>query len=195
MGPTFTLGAGLIGLAWWLLRRTFKRASKPKLLPLDKPLSIREPDELSVLSYNVLADNIVRATPSYNYAPELFCSWEYRYDKLKEQITTLNADVVCLQEVEIAKWSEWRHFMDDLGYTGVLLTRQRSEKKKGRDRLITNATFYRSRKFRLCWEHHCRRVLGIALNWVSANGQEHVNTCLLLIARDRCRRGSVRNSM
>lgn len=174
MGPHLTLGAGLLGLAWWILSRRFKRVAKVKIIPLDKPLTVREPDELSVLCYNTLADNLVREISNYNYANELYRSWEYRFDKLKEQMSNFNADVVCLQEIEISRWTEWREFMDGEGYTGVMLQRPRSTRKNGRHQGITNATFYRSRRFSLCWEQHCSRVLGIALKWFSNDGIEHV---------------------
>lgn len=173
MGPHLTLGAGLLGLAWWLLSRTFKRAVKVKVIACDKPLTVREPDELSVLCYNTLADNLVKEIANYSYANELYRSWEYRFNKLKEQMEMLHADVVCLQEIEIEKWGEWMEFMDNEGYTGVILKRPKSPRKTGRHQGITNATFFRSRRFTLCWEKHCSRVLGIALKWYSGDGREH----------------------
>jgi len=126
-----------------------------------------------VLCYNTLADCLVREIANYNYASELYRSWEYRFDKLKEQLSTLHADVVCLQEVEIERWGEWREFMDNEGYTGVMLNRQRSSGKNRRHQGITNAIFFRSRRFTLCWEQHCSRALGIALKWYSHAGREH----------------------
>lgn len=103
MGAHVTFGVGLIGLAWWILSCAFKRIPKARLIPRGKALTVREPDELSVLSFNVLSDNLVRSNPRYNYADELYKSWEYRFDRLKEEINVMNADIVCLQEIEIEK--------------------------------------------------------------------------------------------
>lgn len=175
MGRPFAFGAGLLGLAWWFLSRTLKRSAPAKIFSRSVPLTVREPDEISVLCYNVLADNLVRCIPNFKYANELYLSWEYRFVKLQETITTLRADVVCLQEIEMSKWNLWRDFMDNLGYTGVILKRP---KRNGRHHSITNATFFRSRRFRLCWEKHCSRALGIALRWSKPDGQEQASSRL-----------------
>lgn len=102
-GSRLAFGVGILGLAWYILARTLKRLPKPKLILRGRALTVNETDEISVVSFNVLADNLVRENPSYNYANELFRSWEWRWDKLKEEITVLDADIVCLQEVEIER--------------------------------------------------------------------------------------------
>eukprot|EP00210_Caulerpa_lentillifera_P009566 g9123.t1 len=177
MGVHITFGVGLIGLAWWIFSCAFKRIPKPKLIPRGKGLTVREPDELSVLSFNVLSDNLVRSNPSYNYADELYRSWEYRWDRLKDEISIMDADIVCLQEIEIEKWMEWKEFMESLGYKGILLTREHG-KKSGRHHCISNATFFRKWRFTPIWELHQNRVLAIGLKWISASDHEH---CVFII--------------
>lgn len=62
-------------------------------------------------------------------------SWDYRRDLLKGKIQTINADVVCLQEIAPESFEEDFSFMSDLGYDGVELY------KKGRFR---PATFWKT---------------------------------------------------
>ena len=54
----------------------------------------------SVLSYNVLADIYTRINDeNYNYCPSWALVWEYRRQKLFDEIIKYDADILCLQEV------------------------------------------------------------------------------------------------
>eukprot|EP00210_Caulerpa_lentillifera_P001174 g1130.t1 len=161
------------GLACWMVSRTLKkRLPKPKLIARRRVLTVNETDELSVVSFNVLADNLVRANPTYNYASELYRSWEYRWDKLKEEITAMDADIVCLQEIEIDRWDEWRIFMESIGYNGILQRRNKHGQKSPRHQSITNATFFRNARFTSTWEEHKSRALGLGLKWTNSENEE-----------------------
>lgn len=52
----------------------------------------------SVLSYNVLADLYARRS-KYRYCPPWALVWEYRRQKLLDEIIKYDADIICLQEV------------------------------------------------------------------------------------------------
>ncbi len=62
-------------------------------------------------------------------------SWDYRQDLLKQKIRTIDADVVCLQEIAPESFEDDFRFMYDLGYDGMELY------KKGRFR---PATFWKT---------------------------------------------------
>ena len=103
---------------------------------------------LSIFNYNVLLPNSVDGWWTYKmYWPflnadtddharnqlEHISSWEYRRDLLRQRIVSVDADVVCLQEVSPLSFDTDFHFMEELGYDGTMF-------KKGRFR---PATFYK----------------------------------------------------
>lgn len=66
-------------------------------------LQSSEPDEISVVCYNLLAD--VYATPKrYPYVRPEWLAWPHRWAALQQQLASFGADVICLQEVEPARW-------------------------------------------------------------------------------------------
>jgi mRNA deadenylase 3'-5' endonuclease subunit Ccr4 len=106
-----------------------------------------EPNTLSIFNYNVLLPNSVDGWWTYKmYLPPLddynidISSWEYRRSLLRKRIETVNADIVCLQEVSPLSFEDDFDFMKDLGYDGKEMF------KKGRFR---PATFYKRSRFEL----------------------------------------------
>merc|ERR1719498_1509586 len=82
---------------------------------------------ISVLTYNVLLPNSVDGWWTYKMyndpkhledgeGPFSVSSWDYRRDLLKEKIGSIDADVVCLQEVSPESFEQDFEFMQDLGY-------------------------------------------------------------------------------
>lgn len=63
------------------------------------------PNCLTVISYNLLADKYATYLKEPNTIPHTL-TWEYRAPKIIEEITSYNADILCLQEVE-------RPFLED----------------------------------------------------------------------------------
>jgi Endonuclease/Exonuclease/phosphatase family len=106
------------------------------------PMGVVVPS-LSVVSYNVLLPNSHDGWWNYKmYNPPLLdekdwyiSSWDYRKDLLKNRIQSINADVVCFQEIAPESFDEDFSFMRDLGYDGSELY------KKGRFR---PATFWKT---------------------------------------------------
>jgi hypothetical protein len=101
---------------------------------------------LSVLSYNILLPNSVDGWWNYKmYSPPLsedqmhWSTWDYRRDLIKQRIETVNADVVCFQEVAPVSFEQDFAFMADRGYDHEIF-------KKGRFR---PATFWKSDKLQL----------------------------------------------
>jgi endonuclease/exonuclease/phosphatase family metal-dependent hydrolase len=102
-------------------------------------------NQLSVLTWNILLPNSVDGWWTYKMysAPadnEGISSWDYRRNLLKQRIGTINADVVCLQEISPGSFEQDFDFMEELGYDGYELF------KKGRFR---PATFWKTSECRL----------------------------------------------
>ena len=90
-------------------------------------------------------------------------SWDYRRDLLRQRISSVNADIVCLQEVSPLSFDDDFAFMNELGYDGKEMF------KKGRFR---PATFYkRSRVALITPAVHKDRTL---LTIFRSVGGEHV---------------------
>lgn len=105
-------------------------------------------DSLSLLSYNVLLPNSVDGWWNFKmYHPPLttakekvWSSWAHRRDLLRHRISTVDADVVCLQEVAPVSFDDDFRFMRELGYDGHEMF------KKGRFR---PATFWKTSRLTL----------------------------------------------
>ena len=103
---------------WW----TYKMYNDPKHLEFMTPLSTNEEND------------------DANVSPFSVSSWDFRRDLLKERIGTIDADVVCLQEVSPESFEQDFDFMHDLGYDESAMF------KRGRFR---PATFWKASECRL----------------------------------------------
>lgn len=105
---------------WW----NYKMYNDPKHLEFVEPIlstDAEESDNANISSFSV-------------------SSWDYRRDLLKQRIGTIDADVVCLQEVSPESFEQDFDFMHDLGYDDCAMF------KKGRFR---PATFWKTSECRL----------------------------------------------
>jgi len=107
---------------------------------------------LRLLSYNCLAE-IYANSDLYSYCPDWALSWNYRRRNLLREILSLEADVVCLQEIQADHFEE--HFnpaMRRAGYEGIYKAKMReSMGRKGK--VDGCATFYRRDRFQLIEKH------------------------------------------
>lgn len=124
--------------------------SKPReILELLDGSTAAHQDKFKVLSFNILAGNTC-TTQAYGYAPTEALSWEYRREKILQEIVTHDADVVCLQEIEKDVFDEY--FSVQLaykGYKGVFWSRARAKTMSAKDVKTVDgcATFYKHAKF------------------------------------------------
>src|SRR5262245_49100581 len=94
----------------------------------------------SIASYNILADSYVRPSWYPNVDPEIL-RWDRRKFALAERIARLDADVVCLQEVEAGAYALLEESLATKGYRGVYA-------KKGADKPDGCAMFFRQEGLR-----------------------------------------------
>jgi mRNA deadenylase 3'-5' endonuclease subunit Ccr4 len=88
-----------------------------------------------IASYNVLANSYVKPE-WYTHVPPEALRWDKRVFALAEKIAGLDADVVCLQEVEIDAYSLFESNLGAKGYKGVYA-------QKGNNRPDGCAVFFR----------------------------------------------------
>lgn len=124
-------------------------------ISLDKDVKTESPEILTVLNYNVLCPKY--ATPQmYSYCPSWALEWEYRRDLIMGELTTLQPDIVCLQEVEASQFEGFfRGRLRELGYEGVFWTKSRARTMSEEERKLVDgcATFYRSGTFKCVSTH------------------------------------------
>ena len=73
----------------------------------------------SLVTWNILAPSFAHAH-KYPWASPDQLSWEWRQARIVEQLAAIDADMICLQEVEVALWDELHQRLAKLGYEGIL---------------------------------------------------------------------------
>jgi endonuclease/exonuclease/phosphatase family metal-dependent hydrolase len=131
------------------------------LCPICVLSTAASPDRsLSLVSWNILAPTF--ASPSrYPWAPPDVLSWSSRSPRIVSAIRSIDADVVCLQEVEVALWGDFFGQLSGLGYDGVL---QETDGKHP----IANAVLFRRGVLRCLRSESRSRVLITVLESVNA---------------------------
>ncbi|KAG2426336.1 hypothetical protein HXX76_013093 [Chlamydomonas incerta] len=159
------LSAGVAVLGWLAfskLRGGRSRQRRARKVRRPEALQSSEPDEVSVVCYNLLAD--VYATPKrYPYVRPEWLAWPHRWAALQQQLSSFGADVICLQEVEPARWQEMMASPALAGYTGLLQDRGRGSDSSP---VIANALLWRPDKLGLVWsESRSRALLAAFVFW------------------------------
>jgi len=111
------------------------------------PVSQARGFKFSVLSYNVLAQNLLAAHPYlYSECSDEAISWHYRWQGIKREIIDIRPDIGCLQEVQFKNpdhfSQQFKPFLDSLGYKYV-------SKAKTGSKVDGCLIFYNSDKFHL----------------------------------------------
>lgn len=96
----------------------------------------------SLVTWNILAPSYAPAT-KYPWASADHLSWSARRGRIIERLASMDADAVCLQEVECVHWDDLAQRFHALGYESVLQQTQTSQPianavllKKGRLRCV-----------------------------------------------------------
>ncbi|EOD07442.1 hypothetical protein EMIHUDRAFT_218359 [Emiliania huxleyi CCMP1516] len=115
---------------------------------------------LSVVSWNILAPTF--APPSrYPWVAPATLAWPKREAAIVATLGRLDADVVCLQEVEVALWDGLLRRFTSLGYSGVLQETQRQHP-------IANAVLFRRAALRCTQTESRSRALIAVLESLDA---------------------------
>lgn len=123
---------------------------------LEDDPNISAVDSFTILSYNVLCEKYAPAS-SYMYCPSWALSWEFRKDLIVNEIVSYNADVICLQEIELGQFEEY--FQPQLRangeYEGSFFPKSRARTMSEAEKRSVDgcATFWKSSKFSLIEKH------------------------------------------
>jgi len=119
-----------LGEGWGGLRRW-----QPSAFGKDMMASQMDGFSLRVLSYNVLAQNLLQGHPYlYRNSPSYALRWDHRWEGIRSEVDDLSPDVVCLQEVQMEDPnyfdSSYMPFFSQRGYRHVAKKRT-GDKKDG----------------------------------------------------------------
>ncbi|EXB97553.1 hypothetical protein L484_003397 [Morus notabilis] len=107
----------------------------------------------SVLSYNVLAA-VFASRERYSYCPTWALVWEYRRQKLLNEIIEYDADIICLQEVQSDHFESF--FEPELTKRGYsVMYKKKTQLLYTANKYVSDgcATFYRSKLFKVIMKH------------------------------------------
>ncbi|XP_046330032.2 2',5'-phosphodiesterase 12-like [Haliotis rufescens] len=98
----------------------------------------------TVVSYNILAECHKKLGDYHLYTEEKFLTQEFRHQLLLQELLYLDADVICLQEVNPSYYNKHLHpALLKHGYQGVFIKRTQDFFDEG------EATFFRTKRFSL----------------------------------------------
>jgi len=120
-----------------------------KVIPRGKKLGNGIPNQLSIVSYNVLCDRFSTSSKLPHVASQ-FLSFDYRWQHLARELAEFDSDIICLQEAPIDRWDDLKNCMADLGYD--CLVQQRPHEVK-------LAIFWRCSALTLAWSEERSRAL------------------------------------
>ncbi|CAD5121363.1 DgyrCDS9886 [Dimorphilus gyrociliatus] len=100
--------------------------------------------DFSIASYNLLAQNLLEDNRYlYKHCEDWMLSWDYRRNKLIEELSYRRSDILCLQEVNAQHYeSFFKPEIERLGYDSLF-------KKRTNDKQDGCATFWRRSLFRM----------------------------------------------
>jgi CCR4-NOT transcription complex subunit 6 len=106
-------------------------------------------ETISVICYNILCEKYATER-LYGYTPSWALSWDYRKELILNEVLSHNADFLCLQEVDIARFEDY--FTPHLAahdYEGVHWPKSRYKTMNETERRQVDgcATFYRASKW------------------------------------------------
>ncbi|KAI8374608.1 Endonuclease/exonuclease/phosphatase [Radiomyces spectabilis] len=113
-------------------------------------------DKFTVLCYNILCQKYA-TSQAYGYTPSWALNWDYRQELLIAELQGWNADIFCLQEVEMGRFEDTlqHHFKEEGDYDSIFYPKSRAKTMSEKERRVVDgcATFYRASKFNII-EHY-----------------------------------------
>ena len=118
---------------------------------LAEPNSSQNPCIFTTMCYNVLCDKYA-TRQYYGYCPAWALTWEYRKKLILEEIKTLNADIIALQELETEQFHQF--FLPELkqyDYDGFFSAKSRAKTMSENDKKHVDgcAIFFKISRFQL----------------------------------------------
>jgi len=111
--------------------------------------------QLSVVSFNMLLKGF-EAKPYYPSVAAELRAWPRRRELLLELLSSVDADVYCMQEVECLTFDQEAAFLSEIGYAWVA---PRDDAKGKWPDMAKPAFFYKAERLELLWTDHRSRVV------------------------------------
>lgn len=108
-----------------------------------------ETDTFTVLSWNILCERSGTSS-QFGYAPAEALAWQRRRDRILEEMTTKNADIMCLQEVDAENYNEFfRPSLASHDYKAIYMQKSRAQTMSEREAKSVDgcAIFFKNTKF------------------------------------------------
>jgi CCR4-NOT transcription complex subunit 6 len=111
----------------------------------------QNPCIFTTMCYNVLCDKYA-TRQYYGYCPAWALTWDYRKKLILDEIKTLNADIICLQELETEQFHQF--FLPELkqfDYDGIFSAKSRAKTMAEHDKKHVDgcAIFFKTSRFQL----------------------------------------------
>jgi CCR4-NOT transcription complex subunit 6 len=106
-------------------------------------------ETFTALSYNTLCDKYATQT-QYGYTPSGALSWDHRKEVILAELRERNADIVCLQEIDLDSYNDYfRPALAHNDYKGVFWPKSRARTMAEKEAKLVDgcATFYKHSKY------------------------------------------------
>ncbi|KIW16792.1 hypothetical protein PV08_03982 [Exophiala spinifera] len=105
-------------------------------------------DTIKALNYNILCARYATSS-QYGYVPERVLTWAYRKTLILEEIREINADIVCLQELDRTSYDDFfRAELSRSGYKGYYAQKSRAETLGENAKFVDGCgTFWKDKKY------------------------------------------------
>jgi CCR4-NOT transcription complex subunit 6 len=133
------------------------------------------PEKFSVMTYNLLCEKYATHT-QYGYTPSHALAWSYRRQLVLQEIRSGNADIVCLQEIDMDSFNEY--FRAELAYDdykGVFWPKTRARTMAEKDAKMVDgcAIFYKGSRYILL-DKQIVDFANIAINRPDMKGEHDI---------------------
>mmetsp|Transcript_17936 Transcript_17936/g.25013 ORF Transcript_17936/g.25013 Transcript_17936/m.25013 type:complete len:647 (-) Transcript_17936:103-2043(-) len=120
---------------------------------IDTNTVVNDKDRLRVFSYNVLAESYA-TIDRYFYCPSWALDWNYRKQRILQEMLAYDCDILCLQEVEAYQYSTFfQPEMAKAGYSGVFTPKSRARTMEDWGTVDGCVIFFKKNKFSVVEEH------------------------------------------
>lgn len=120
---------------------------------IDTNSVVNDKDRLRVFSYNVLAESYA-TIDRYFYCASWALDWNYRKQRILQEMLAYDCDILCLQEVEAIQYSNFfQPEMSKAGYNGVFAPKSRARTMEDWGSVDGCVIFFKKNKFSVVEEH------------------------------------------
>eukprot|EP01091_Cochliopodium_minus_P011278 TRINITY_DN3153_c0_g1_i1.p1 TRINITY_DN3153_c0_g1~~TRINITY_DN3153_c0_g1_i1.p1 ORF type:complete len:494 (-),score=154.11 TRINITY_DN3153_c0_g1_i1:34-1515(-) len=102
--------------------------------------------KVTTVCFNILAE-IYATSEKHPYCPRWALDWEYRKDRILEEIEYASSDIICLQEVETSQYFDFFKKKLEGEFDGCFKPKSRAKTTGKKDKVDGCAIFYRKSVF------------------------------------------------